>query len=201
MDTKAALRHFKKVDPVIHTVVKNALTDNPRMQLPVPKHESEYFSALVRSIVGQQITMAAAKTIFTRLEVVFGQITFENLYSASDESISQAGISKQKLAYIKSLISLWPVLEKRQLSSLSDDEVRAELTRCHGIGIWTADMFMIFTLGRPDVYSFNDLVLQKQLVRYYNLPNTKSKTAHHKIVGLWSPYKSIASLALWHCFE
>ena len=186
--------HFKKVDPVIYEVMKpvdfGQWWDRPK---------ADYFAALCEDIIGQQLSGKVADVIFGRFEKLFykKQITPVRLLRLSDQQIRDIGTSWAKAKYLKDLadqVNRRTVLLE-QLDGLTDEAVITELTKIKGVGPWTAEMFLIFTLKRPDVFSFGDLGLNKAIKKLYGKRKIKL------IVKRWRPYRSFGSLALWHSLD
>ncbi len=194
------LRHFKKSDPTLHTV----MIANGELQSLPDRESKEYFVNLVDSIIGQQLSGKVADVIFGRFKGLFGagKITPPAILKLDDEKIRAIGVSYSKIKYIKDLAQKVKdgQLELEKLTELSDEEVIAELVTVKGIGRWTAEMFLIFTLKRDDVFSHGDLGLNNAIKRIYKLPDYSQKSIE-KIVSKWSPYKSYASRALWKSLD
>jgi DNA-3-methyladenine glycosylase II len=192
-----ALNHFKKVDPNLYEVaLKIKLEDHTK--------PDDYFVDLVESIISQQLSTKAANTIFNRFIKLFPdeKITPEALIKLDTEIIRSAGISYSKIKYIKGIAEA--VINKEinlnKLDQLSDEEVIEELTKLKGVGKWTAEMFLIFTLGRADIFSAGDLGLQNAMINIYKLEKPK-KEELLIISEKWSPHRSIASRILWKSLE
>ncbi|KKU30795.1 MAG: HhH-GPD family protein [candidate division WWE3 bacterium GW2011_GWA1_46_21] len=172
---------------------------NPRKA----KRGSDYFMALCREIVGQQLSGKAAGSIFKRFENLLGsKITPQNIIARKDQEMRDCGLSWAKVKYIKSLAQLVhdKVIDLEALPTLPDEDVVGELVKVKGIGPWTAEMFLIFTLNRENVFSFGDLGLKKGIEKVYSIKDpSKDKIA--KIVNKWDPYKTYGSIALWHSLE
>jgi len=156
------------------------------------------FTALINSIVGQQISAKAAVTVWNRIQDCLGVITPESICVATLESIQQCGLSTRKAGYIKGIGEA--VLEGRlslsEFQGLSDDEIIERLSSLNGIGKWTAEMLLIFSMERPNVVSWGDLAIQRGMINLYGLKElTKEQFA--KYVKRYSPYGSVASLYLW----
>ncbi len=158
----------------------------------------DLFSALVNSIVGQQISSKAATTVWNRLQEQLGTISPETIESATIESIQQCGLSMRKAGYIKGIAEavISRKLNLAQLYSLSDDEIIGQLLLLKGIGKWTAEMMLIFSMERPNVVSWGDFAIQRGMMRLYGLKSL-SKEQFDKYVKRYSPYGSVASLYLW----
>jgi DNA-3-methyladenine glycosylase II len=165
----------------------------------------EPYGALVRSIVGQQLSTKAARTIYERLTDLFGgrTPTPAELLAADPEEVRSAGLSRPKVAYLRSLAEHVESgeLELARLSELSDDDVAAQLTAVKGLGQWTADMFLIFHLGRPDVLPVGDLGVRRAVERAYDLPELPDAARLIEIGEAWRPNRSLASLYLWRSLD
>lgn len=159
---------------------------------PIPK--SKYFEDLVDAICSQQLSIKAAKTIFGRVKSLLVKITPENILSKTDQELRDCGLSWQKVSYIKDLSSkiINSELQITNLDKLDDEEVIKELVKVKGIGRWTAEMFLMFTLGRDDILPKDDLGINKALK---NL-NIKEKDTKN-----WKPYRTVASWYLWRSLE
>ncbi|MDL2225249.1 DNA-3-methyladenine glycosylase [Eubacteriales bacterium OttesenSCG-928-M02] len=161
--------------------------------------QEDLFSALIHAIVGQQISTKAQATVWQRLADKLGQITPSAIAAQSREGLQSIGLSFRKVDYIKAAAHavLSGTLDISALPALSDQEVIDALVKLPGIGVWTAEMLLLFSLGRIDVLSYGDLGIKKGIMRLY----------HHKDLPLsrfqryqkrYSPYGSVASLYLWH---
>jgi len=159
----------------------------------------DLFVALVHSIASQQISNKAAATVWSRMQDHFGgQINPINLASASLEEIQQLGMSMRKAGYIKAVAEAVRQgrLDLAELHSLPDKEVVKRLSSLHGVGIWTAEMMLIFSMQRPDVVSWGDYAIRKGMVKLYGL-NELTREQFEKYRQRYSPYGSVASLYLW----
>lgn len=187
----AAAAALARTDAVLGTVIK---TVGP-MRL---KLERERFRMLVRAILSQQISMAAAKSIRLRFEALMKphRVTAARVGGLSEEQIRSAGVTRQKTRYIKTAAQAVVDGEVRlsQLHRMSDKDAVAELTKLLGIGRWTAEMFLMFALGRPDIFSIGDLGLRNAVMRLYGLSDHDEIESHAE---RWSPYRSVASWYLW----
>jgi len=164
------------------------------------------FAMLVRAIISQQISTAAARNIRQRVQAMSktGQLSLAGLGGLSDEEFRSAGISPQKLRYLRDLIHRCETnqLPLSRLSQMPDGEVIAALTEVKGIGVWTAQMFLIFCLGRPDVLPTGDLGIQKAVAQLYFPEETETRLAtlaHFETATQhWRPHASVAS---WYCWR
>ena len=158
----------------------------------------DLFAALVNSIVGQQISTKAHKTIWEKMVVALGEITPSVIDSLSDEELQRFGITFKKAAYIKSAARkvLSGEFDIEALRTMSDEGVCARLVELDGIGVWTAEMLMIFSMQRRDVFSFGDLALLRgmRMVYHHRVINKQLFSRYKK---RFSPYASIASLYFW----
>jgi DNA-3-methyladenine glycosylase II len=166
---------------------------------------AEPYGALVRSIVGQQLSTKAASTIYERLIAQFGgrTPTPAELLAADPEEVRSAGLSRPKVAYLRSLAEHVESgeLELAKLTELPDEEVSAQLTAVKGLGQWTADMFLIFHLGRPDILPVGDLGVRRAVERAYGLPEMPDAAQLTEIGEPWRPNRSLASLYLWRSLD
>lgn len=166
-----------------------------------PLEPHQYFQRLCREIINQQLSSKAGDTIYQRFLQLFPQavVTPQAVLALTPETIRAVGASNSKVKYIQSLAQT--IAEEQlfltSLSQMDDAAVIAALTQVKGIGRWTAEMFLIFTLGRPDVFSYGDLGLRKALVKLYNLSPTPTREEMERIVNRWSPHRSYAARLLW----
>ncbi len=158
----------------------------------------DLFTALISSIVGQQISSKAADTVWARLCNLAVEIAPASMAEIAVEDIQKCGMSLRKATYIKGITDavINGQLDVEELKSLSDEEVIKRLTAFHGVGVWTAEMLMIFSMERPDVVSWNDLAIRRGMSRLYRHKDlTREQFQRYK--KRYSPYGSVASLYLW----
>lgn len=158
----------------------------------------DLFTALISSIVHQQISNKAAATVWGRVVDRFGPIQPETMDSVPVESIQQCGMSMRKAGYIKSIAHSVTTgeLDLLQLATLPDADVISRLSGQPGIGVWTAEMLMIFSMQRPDIVSWHDLAIRRGMVTLYGLPDLK-RAQFDDYRRCYSPFGSVASLYLW----
>lgn len=158
----------------------------------------DLFTALIRSIVGQQISSKAAATVWNRILERFDSITPQTMVSASVEEIQQCGLSTRKAGYIKGVSDSVAKgnLNLSHLTELPDQEIIKRLSSLNGIGIWTAEMLLIFSMERSDVVSWGDLAIRRGMINLYGLADL-TKEQFMKYRKRYSPYGSVASLYLW----
>jgi DNA-3-methyladenine glycosylase II len=197
---RKAVAHLRKVDPVLGQVI-----DLVGGYKGWPASTGTHFDAVCRSIVFQQLSGAAAGTIHGRFQGLYGGKTPlpAELASTSDEQLRSIGLSRQKSAYLKDLGSRVALgeLPIETLHELSDEEIIAALTQVKGIGRWTAQMFLMFRLGRPDVLPELDLGVQKGIQRTYRLRKLPTPERVKKIGAKWAPYRTVGSWYMWRLLD
>lgn len=197
---RAAVRHLKRADPTLAGVIERI---GPCRF--APRVEGTHFDALVRSIIYQQLSGKAAATIHGRVIEHFGgrHPTPGDLLGASEPALRAVGLSRQKLGYLRSLAAHVDdgSLPLDTLDELDDEALIARLVQVKGIGRWTAQMFLIFRLGRPDVLPELDLAIQKGIQRAYGLRRLPTPERVRRIGAPWAPYRSIASWYLWRTLD
>ncbi len=200
-DPVAALR---AADPILRTVIDEVGVDglgDPRAGRP-----ADHYGALVRSIVGQQLSTKAARAIYTRLTERFGGRTptpAEVLADDPDELRAAAGLSRAKVSYLRSLAEHVQdgSLELERLDSMPDEDVIRELTAVRGLGLWSAQMFLMFHLQRPDVLAVGDLGIRRAVMIRYGLPSLPSPAELEQIGERWRPYRTLACRFLWRSLD
>ncbi len=169
----------------------------------VPKRG--YFAALCRAIVGQQLAVAAAATIYERFRTLFanGRPNPDELLRVSKARLRGVGLSNQKTAYLIDLATHYTnrTIPHRRLKSMSDEEVIATLTEVKGIGVWTAQMFLIFVLARPDVWPTGDLGIRRALERTFAVSLDASLDDLEQAGEPWRPFRSYAAWYLWRSLD
>jgi DNA-3-methyladenine glycosylase II len=193
-DRDAARRHLLRADPVLGAIVKGV---GP---LEIEARGAAYQS-LMRALLYQQLAGAAASAIERRFLALYGgrQPRPEELLGTSQETLRGAGISRQKAGYLYSLAEHAAAGELRdaRLRRLDDEELIETVTRVKGVGRWTADMLMMFCLGRPDVLPVGDLGIQRSMERAYQIEGAIDVATMERLAEPWRPYRSAASWYLW----
>lgn len=196
---KPGPRVLKRADPKLAPVIRRvgafALADTPK---------DDAFTMLARSIVHQQVSMAAGRTIFERARnAIGGDITPANFHDVPFEELRSAGLSRQKASYLLGLAEsvLEGELPLDRLEVMDDEEVIEKLTACRGLGRWTAEMYLIFHLRRLDVLPVGDLGLKKGVQRLYGLPEIPTVERIREIAEPWIPYRSLATWYLWRSLD
>lgn len=164
--------------------------------------KSQYFSDLVESIVNQQLSGKAAATIFSRVRQLLITISPETVSSVTDQGLRDCGLSWNKVSFIKDLANkvISGELNISQLDKCSDEEVIEELIQVKGIGRWTAEMFLMFSLARPDVFPLDDLGIKNGMEKIFN-SKMMSKQEMETVSFKWKPYRTIASWYIWRSLE
>ncbi len=194
---RKALLHLQKSDPILAEIIV-------RVGPYKIRHDVPDFRSVARAIVYQQLHGKAAATIFSRLLALTGDpITPEGILKLTIEQMRGAGLSKQKLSYLRDLAERTHrgELNFERMLEMTDEEVIAELTQVKGIGVWTAHMFLMFALKRPNVLPVGDLGIQTAIKKHYK--KRKPLKAHHmeKIAKCWEPYRSVACWYLWRSLD
>ena len=193
-----ALRHLRRVDPVMRNVIRRA---GPFRLKP----RRDRFYSLVSSILSQQISGKAAASIRARLEdyVAPEKISAEALGRIKPDQLRRIGVSSQKAAYLLDLANRVQAGELKldRMARLSDEQVIEALVQVKGIGVWTAQMFLIFSLGRMDVFPHDDLGVRAAIRNLYGLDELPDKETSHRIATPWRPYASVASWYCWRSLE
>ena len=190
--------HLRQHDPVLRGVIDQV---GP-FALPL---QSARFPMLVRSSLSQQISGKAARSIELRLRDRLRprRVTAESILALSPEELRTVGVSPQKARSLHDLASRVAAGDVRlsRLARLTDDQVIAELVQVRGIGVWTAQMFLMFSLGRPDVFPHDDFGIRSALQRLYGLPRLPDRPTAQQLASPWRPYATIASWYCWRSLE
>lgn len=190
-------------DPTMAALIERIgkLDLKTRLRRRSEERPDDAYGALLRTIVGQQLSTKAARTIYLRvLELFDGRTPSpEQLLKASEEDLRAAGLSGRKVTYIRDLAShvIAGELELEQLRELPDEEVIERIVAVRGLGQWSAEMFLIFHLERPDVLSGGDLGIRRAVEIQYGLPELPPPEHVVEIGAAWAPHRSLASLYLW----
>ena len=194
---RKAVNHLKKSDPVLRAIIERV---GPcRMEFGVPE-----FSSVAEAIVYQQLNGKAAVTIFNRFAALAGDpLTPEGILKLSDEQLRSVGLSKQKSAYLKDLAKKTAdgLLNFARLPDMTDDEVIEHLTQVKGVGVWTAHMFLMFSLRRPNVLPTGDYGVQVAIKKHYKKRKLPKPKDMEKIAKAWEPYRSVACWYMWRSLD
>jgi DNA-3-methyladenine glycosylase II len=192
-----AIEELGKLDPALGKLMDQC---GP-IEIPLQK---DYFSSIASAIVGQQLSNRVAEVLWTRLTELSGEpISPKIILSLEEEELRRIGISYSKIKYLKALATavIEKTLELNQLHLFDDDEVVRQLTSVKGIGPWTAEMFLIFSMGRLDVFSVGDGGLQRAVKWLYCMEDVPDKEELLRISNQWKPYRTIAALYLWRAID
>jgi DNA-3-methyladenine glycosylase II len=199
-DRAAGIAHLRAVDPVMRDLIDSVGPDGIRER--PPDLPTDVYGALIRAIVGQQLSTASAGAIFGRILARYGgrsPTPQEILAEDPDELRVAVGLSHAKTVYLRSLAQhvLDGSLQLDRLAALPDDAVITELTAVKGVGEWSADMFLMFTLGRPDVLAVGDLGIRQAFRDLYGFDSLPGRAEMEAIAEPWRPYRTLGCLFLW----
>lgn len=194
---RKAISHLKKSDPVMAAIIERI---GPcRIEYGPPE-----FHSLAEAIIYQQLNGSAALTIFKRFAALAGEpLTPAGIQKLTDEQMRSVGLSKQKSSYLRDMAerAASGQLDFSKLHELPDEEVIKYLTQVKGVGVWTAQMFLMFTLKRPNVLPTGDFGVQMAIKRHYNKRKVPKPEQMEKIAKPWEPYRSIACWYLWKSMD
>ena len=193
------IQHLISVDPILAQIIQ-------AVEKPTWSTSSNHFQELVETIIGQQLSGKAADTITKRFVNLFTSNKFptpQQILKMPDEKLRSAGISFQKISYIKDLAKrvFGNEIDFDSFETMNDEEIIIELVKVKGIGRWTAEMFLMFALARPDIFSFGDLGLRNGLQKVYQLRKPPTEKQAKKITDKWKPFRSWGSRYLWKSLE
>ena len=191
-----ATRELSARDPVISAI---AAASGPLTL----RSRGDAFSTLARSIVGQQISLKAADSVWNKLTQKLPAMVPSAVAQIDDESLRACGLSRSKVIYIRDLAHHFAdhLLEPAAWPTLSDEELIEDLTRVRGIGRWTAEMFLIFYMMRPDVFPLGDLGLRRAMSLHYNRGRPLTARKIDTLSKLWQPWRSVATWYLWRSLD
>ncbi len=194
---RKAVNHLKKSDPILSAII--ARVGACRMEFGAP-----VFHSLAEAIVYQQLNGKAAVIIFKRFAAVAGDpVTPEGILKLTDAQLRAVGLSKQKSSYLKDMAARAArgELDFTQLPDMTDEEVIKHLTQVKGVGVWTAHMFLMFTLKRPNVLPVGDYGIQMAMKKHYKKRKMPKPEVMAKIAKAWEPYRSVACWYLWRSLD
>ncbi len=193
---REGLGHVAAVEPAIARAIE-------RVGYPEPRIRPPGFQTLLRTIVGQQVSVAAAASVWRKLEAELGEDTRPDALLARDfDTLRACGLSRQKQGYARSLCEL-VVGGELDLTALpaADDEAVAQLTRIKGIGKWSAEIYLLFAEGRPDAWPAGDLAVQAGLAKLLGMPERPDEKATRARAEAWRPHRGAAAIFTWHCYN
>jgi DNA-3-methyladenine glycosylase II len=193
-----ATDHLRKSDPVLGDVIERVGPISYRV-------DPDLWRSLIGSIVGQQLSLAAARTIRSRIAALGGGSfpTPSELLTVSEGDLRARGLSRAKASYVRDLAGRWErgEVDPAAIEAMSDEQAITDLVRLRGVGRWTAEMVLIFSFGRPDVLAVDDLGLRVAAQRVYSLDDRPGRDPLLALGEPWKPYRSFASLYLWRSLE
>ncbi len=193
---KASLDALAAREPLIAAAIG-------RVGYPPPRIRDRGYETLLRTIVGQQVSVAAAQSIWNKMAAQLGALTDPgNIARASDEDLRAAGLSRQKIAYARSLTEEVTSgrLDFAHLAE-DDEEAIAQLVRIKGIGRWSAEIYLLFAEGRPDIWPAGDLAVQIEVGRIMGHPERPSEKLTREIAEAWRPHRGAAAVPAWHHYN
>ena len=195
---EAALKHLRRCDPVVKALIRQVGPFQMKLR-------RDRFQSLVRAIVSQQISTAAAREVLRRLKELVADegLTPDVLRKLDVESLRSVGLSRQKASYLRDLAekSHDGQIRLNRLGRLTDEEAIEELTTVKGVGRWTAQMLLMFSLGRIDVFPHDDFGIRSAIRKLYDLKDLPDAATSHSIAEPWRPYASVACWYLWRSHE
>lgn len=197
-DWKIARKHLRRSDPVMRDLIA-------RVGPCLLSRRRDYFVALCQTIFTQQVSMAVAAVLFNRFQQLFpaGRPTPAGLMELSDAQLAAVGISRQKRSYLRDLGRRFVSgqIPTRRFARMSDDQIIESLDAVKGIGRWSAEMFLIFVLNRPDVLPVDDLGIRKAVQKFYELPEMPGDEQVIQIGEIWRPWRTAATWYLWRALS
>lgn len=170
---------------------------------PEPRIRATGYATLLRTIVGQQVSVAAAASVWNRLEALLGpDIPADALLACDFDALRACGLSRQKQGYARSLCELVTSGALDLASLPADDEAAiAQLVRIKGIGRWSAEIYLLFAEGRPDIWPAGDLAVQEGLRKLLDLPERPAEKVTRELAESWRPHRGAAAIFTWHCYN
>lgn len=197
---KKIIDHFKKIDSILYSIIEQIES----LDEIKPRKPKEYFYSLCREIINQQLADKAAHAIFNRFLNLFPKQNIKPslIVKLTEQNLRNTGMSWAKARYIKDLAFKIHNNDVRleKLQTMNNEEAIKELIKIKGIGPWTAEMFLMFSLGKEDIFSFGDLGLRRAIEKLYKI-NDLTKEKAEKISSKWSPYRTYACCILWSSLE
>ena len=195
MNHNIALSHLSHADKRMEKLIDKFGPPNFNLM-------NNYYESLIRSIVYQQLSGKSASIIYERFLDLFVFDIYpepKDILAVSIETLRSSGLSYQKVNYIRDLSEKWQdgTMNLTDIDSMTDEEISSELIKVKGIGQWTADMFLMFTLGRPDVFPFGDLGIQKGVMILTNMNRLPTQKEMERKTKKWQPYRTVAAWYLW----
>lgn len=193
---REGLDHIAARNPLLARAIE-------RVGYPEPRLRATGYRTLLRTIVGQQVSVSAAASVWNKLETLLGEdLPPHDLLAADFDSLRACGLSRQKQGYARSLCEL-VVSGKLDLESLpaDDEEAIAELVKIKGIGRWSAEIYLLFAEGRPDIWPAGDLAVQIEVGRILGLPERPSEKMTRQLAEAWRPHRGAVAIMAWHHYN
>jgi len=193
---KRGINHIAKNDADIKQAVE-------QYGYPQPRIQPAGFETLLNTIISQQLSAKAAKTITQRVHACLGEITPQRVTRKHSTNLRKAGLSERKVTYIKKLAKAIQQREfdPEELSSMKNSAAIQSITKLHGFGEWSAEIYLLFSLGRKDIFPANDLALQIALAKLKGLNDRPTPKLARELVDHWAPWRSAGSLFLWRYYQ
>lgn len=191
-----ATTHIKANDPILGRIIDSYAGE-------ILTSRGDGFTTLARSIIGQQISVKAAASIWNKIDAHLGGITPNSIQQITDDDLRSLGLSRQKIVYLNGIANafLSGEIAPDAWHDKDDSYVLNKLIALKGVGKWTAEMFLIFYMLRPDVFPIDDVGLLKAIDKHYNNGQKLEKSAYIKLAAAWSPYRSVATWYLWRSLD
>ncbi|MDR5899433.1 DNA-3-methyladenine glycosylase 2 family protein [Halomonas vilamensis] len=175
----------------------------PRVGAPEPRHRDQGFATFFSTIVSQQLSTEAAHAIMGRVNTLLPELHAKAVIDIEDQALRDAGLSWRKIEYAKGLAEaeLAGTFSADELEQLNDNEAIAAITQLHGFGRWSAEIYLMFSLQRPDIFPADDLALRVALGRLKGMDDKPTPKQARQLVEHWAPWRSVGSLFLWHYYR
>ncbi len=193
---KTGIDAVAKRDPDVHRWLK-------QVGYPETRVRPRGYNALLRTLVGQQVSVAAARSIYAKLEAIVGDLDDPAvLLACDDDTLRSGGLSRQKVSYARALATAVATgaLNFRRLPRMEDEAAIQSISAVHGFGRWSAEIYLMFAEGRTDIWPSDDLALQEAIKRLRSLPDRPKAKATIAMVDLWRPHRSVMALFCWHVY-
>ena len=189
-----AKKELSRNDEVLHEII-NEFDDLELVS------RGDIFYTLIRSVIGQQISVKAASTVWSRFCERIGDIEPNNILSADIEELRSCGLSQRKAEYVIGISESWSDYDSLEWKEMSDEEIIQELIKLRGVGKWTAEMILIFTMLRPDVFPIGDIGMIRGIEKSYNSGERMSRDELYAISEKWKPWRTVACCFMWRTVD
>ena len=189
-----AKKELSRKDDVLHEII-NEYNDLELVS------RGDLFYTLIRSVIGQQISVKAASTVWSRFCERIGDIEPKNILSADIEDLRSCGLSQRKAEYVIGISESWSDYDSIEWKEMSDEEIIQELIKLRGVGKWTAEMILIFTMLRPDVFPIGDIGMIRGIEKSYNSGERMSREELYAISEKWKPWRTVACCFMWRTVD